>query len=104
MELVESDLSKAQLMVNKISLNKKMKLVLIEWEDSIQPISSWIHLSDFKETSVIKCRSVGWLIYDGRGAKAIAPNLGDFDNQDNIQASGVLRIPARTITKIKEIK
>ena len=74
--------------------------MLIEWEDSTQPIAKWIFLADFERGDAVKCASVGWLIHDGDDVKALAPNMGDLGDEDSAQASGIIRIPARCITRI----
>ena len=76
----------------------KEKLVLIEWEDSTQPVSGWNWLEGYSWDGVVKCQSVGWLIYDGEDVKALAPNTGDVGG--DWQISGVIRIPTRCITRI----
>jgi len=78
----------------------EFKLVLIEWEDSSQPLSSWFRIDDLPEPSHVECVSVGWLIHDGQETKMLAPNMGDTDSKENIQASGIIRIPARAIKRI----
>lgn len=79
------------------------KLVLIEWEDSAQPVSGWSWLDGHTWESIIKCRSVGWLIHDGEDVKALAPNMGDMGGEESAQVPGVIRIPARAIIKITEL-
>lgn len=79
-------------------------LVMIEWEDSAQPIPEWQLLSEMEKPSVVKCVSVGWLVHDADEVKALAPNMGEVDSETNIQASGVIRIPARCIVKITELQ
>jgi len=74
-------------------------LVLAEWEDSAQPKSNWVFLSDFEKPEIIKCVSVGWLINDGADVKALAPNIGDGE-----QASGIICIPSRCITRLVKLK
>ena len=74
-------------------------LVLIEWEDSLQPTSHWQLISDLDESGTVKCASVGWLVRDGAGVKSLAPNLGHV-NEDSVQASGVIQIPTRCIIKM----
>lgn len=78
-------------------------LVLIEWEDSAQPISSWTFLADFDALDIVKCRSVGWLIHNGEHVKALAQNVGD-PHHDQAQVSGVIRIPARCIVSIEVLR
>jgi hypothetical protein len=81
-----------------------MKLVKIDWVDSIQPNGEWQYLSEFKVLQPINCVSVGYLICNKKEVKALAQNIGDMDNKNNIQASGIIHIPTKSIKKIKEIK
>jgi hypothetical protein len=69
-------------------------LVLIEWEDSAQPVPGWHPVAAYKSVEAIRCVSVGWLVCDTRQVKALAPNFADVDDPDDIQASGVIRIPS----------
>ena len=78
-------------------------LVMIEWEDSAQPLPSWSHLAGFEAPGVIVCASVGWLILDDKKMKAIAPNLGGFNSDDNLQVSGVIQIPTRCVLRITKL-
>jgi hypothetical protein len=78
------------------------RLVMIDWEDSAQPSPSWEHLASFEPPSAVRCSSVGWLIHDGHDVKALAPNMGAIGNE-NVQVSGVIRIPARCIVRVVEL-
>jgi hypothetical protein len=81
------------------------KLVQIEWVDSQGPDGSWrfLHEEDLKKTlSDLLCRSVGWLVYDGKDCKRIVPHLAG--NGDDLQGRGDLAIPSRSIVKITELK
>ena len=78
-------------------------LVMIEWEDSAQPTSEWAFLASLEPSSIIRCASVGWLIHDGPEMKALAPNMGNLEDEDGVQVSGVIRIPARSVIRIVEI-
>lgn len=84
--------------------NIQPKLVLIEWEDSCQPLPAWRHIADLPESRVIQCCSVGWLVSEANGVKMVAPNMGDIDSEDNLQASGIIRIPEAAITRMVELK
>lgn len=77
-------------------------LVLVEWEDSAQPSPAWQFLSDMGRPEAIHCLTAGWLLTDGP-VKAIAQNMGDT-GKESAQVSGVIRIPARCIIKIKKLK
>lgn len=78
-------------------------LVLIEWEDSAQPISGWSWLESFDSFEIVRCQSVGWLIHDGDDVKALAQNMGNLGNEDSAQVSGVIRIPTRCVVKLSTI-
>lgn len=80
---------------------KPYALVLIEWEDSAQPVSGWRYLSDFSDFGAVLCVSVGWLIHDGEDVKALAPNLGEKEDAQHVQVSGVIRIPTRSVVRIQ---
>ena len=85
-------------------MTKKCPLVMIEWEDSAQPMSAWTHLSDFPIQTVVRCASVGWLIQDTKSVKVIAPNMGAIDDESNLQVSGVIRIPTRCVVRVVRLK
>ena len=85
-------------------INKEHHLVLIEWEDSAQPKPNWVFLSEFEAPEIVKCMSVGWMIFDGQDVKALAPNIGKYDDLDSAQGSGVICIPSRSITRLVTLK
>ena len=75
-------------------------LVLIEWEDSAQPVPAWSYLTDFEAGRAVLCASVGWLIHDGDDVKALAPNMAGLRPGSDVQISGVIRIPARCVVRV----
>jgi hypothetical protein len=79
-------------------------LVMIEWEDSAQPVSAWSHLRNFEPGGVVRVASVGWLIHDGDDLKALAPNLGGLDGACSAQVSGVIRIPTRCVVRVVRLR
>ena len=81
---------------------KDKRLVIIEWEDSSQPVSAW-QFSDDVRPSVVKIASVGWLIKDGKRVKALAPNVGGLDGKCAAQVSGVIAIPSRCVIAIRDL-
>jgi hypothetical protein len=81
----------------------KCPLVLIEWEDSVQPSSGWEALADWKAGSPVRIASVGWLIKDGKKVKALAPNMGGIDEKATVQVSGVIHIPTRCVLSVKRL-
>lgn len=78
-------------------------LVLVEWEDSRQPAAEWLRISDLGAWSIVQCMSVGWLLHKDKEVVVIAPNMGDINDEDALQASGVMQIAARAVTKITGI-
>jgi len=78
---------------------QKYPLVLVEWEDSQRPLSPWQWVDEYSMPDAVACFSVGFLIAKTKAALAIAPNLGDLD-QDRTQASGIIRIPASAVRKL----
>ena len=82
-----------------VSRTNACPLVMVEWEDSAQPIPSWSYLSSFDAPGTVRCASVGWLIHDDEEMLALAPNLGALDDENSVQVSGVIQIPARCVVK-----
>lgn len=78
-------------------------LVLVEWEDSSQPISHWQQVSDIK-VSAVKIASVGWLLKDGKKVKALVPNVGGLGGRGSPQCSGVIAIPTRCVIRITKLE
>lgn len=85
-------------------MSHEVKLVLIEWLDSRRPDPAWQHLTDFDQQGICKCASVGWLIRDDESLKVLAPNMGDIDDESNLQVSGCISIPAISVTAIKPLQ
>ena len=84
-----------------MNINKdNTPLVIVTWEDSRTPIAQWLHLAEFKPLEVCECISVGFLIYDGEDQKILAPNIADVDDEENIQANGIIHIPTACIQRI----
>ena len=78
-----------------------VRLVLIEWKDSRQPTNSWAHIAGMGNQRCCDCVSVGFLIQDDEEVKVLAPNIADMD--ENMQATGVITIPAAAVTAIKPL-
>jgi hypothetical protein len=76
-------------------------LVIVRWEDSAQPIERWQHLSELVLPDIVECATVGWLIRDDDKVKVVAQSFGGINAEDNMQASGVMAIPARCVISIE---
>ncbi len=77
-------------------------LVRVEWEDSARPIEAWQWIEDYAIPEIVSCISVGYLIAKTKEAIALAPNLGDVQSS-RIQASGIIRIPQRSVRRTVEL-
>jgi hypothetical protein len=88
---------------DNVTRSKPCPLVMIEWEDSAQPIPAWSYLASFEAPGTIRCVSVGWLIRDDKQMKAVAPNMGAIDDENSMQVSGVIQIPTRCVLSVTEL-
>lgn len=80
------------------------ELVLIEWEDSAQPLTSWRYLADAPDLEIIQCVSVGWIISQNERVVMLAPNIGDYESGEGAQGTGFIRIPQRSITRMAKLQ
>jgi hypothetical protein len=71
-------------------------MVGFEWEDSARPVSAWQWIDDYEVPQTVACISVGFLIAETKRALALAPNIGDI-GREQVQASGIIRIPKSAI-------
>ncbi|AGA64466.1 hypothetical protein B488_04740 [Liberibacter crescens BT-1] len=78
------------------------KLVLVEWEDSCQPISDWVLFSEKMGIDVAEVKSVGWLLKYTERTVVLVPNVGN-SKKDNAQGSGVIHIPMSAVIKVSAI-
>lgn len=72
-------------------------LVLVEWVDSSRVVD-WQPIKDL-ESSVTRCRSVGWVAVDADDCIVIVPHMDD----DGWQGCGGMTIPKVAITRRVEI-
>jgi hypothetical protein len=78
------------------------RLIVVEWEDSQRPLPSWQWLDEYQIPDAVRCVSVGFLIAETEGALAIAPNLGDVE-QDRAQGCGIIRIPMSAVRRLADL-
>lgn len=88
---------------DKVTRSTACPLVMIEWEDSAQPIAAWAYLASFKAPGTVLCASVGWLIHNTAQMKVLAPNMGALNDENSVQVSGVIQIPTRCVIKVTAI-
>jgi len=82
-----------------------MKLVLIEWLDSHSG-RGWQDVERLERAAEpLHCRSVGWLLVDGKNCKVIVPHISGEKNGNTIlQGCGDLTIPTAAITKLTVLR
>lgn len=73
-------------------------LVMLEWEDSAQPVANWQWVEEFEAPGAVIIRSVGWLVRNDDQLKVLAPNLGGQGGAEE-QMSGMIQIPARCVVR-----
>lgn len=79
-----------------------MRLVLIEWEDSLGCSTSWEKTADCRP-QVLICRSVGWLLHDGEDCKTVVPHLSKAQESVPQQGCGDMTIPTRAIIRMADL-
>ena len=81
-----------------------MRLVLIEWLDSAQPVAAWRFIEDIGNEAPHRCQTVGHLIHDGDDSKVVALSIATVDGTDTWgQAAGVTTIPACSVIRLVDL-
>lgn len=94
----------AQAAADEIVGMSPVRLVLVEWEDSYGCSSNWQDL-DHPKPRPMRCRSVGWLYYDGPDCKLLVPHVAEGNGESvPIQGCGDMTIPASAVRSIKELR
>lgn len=76
--------------------------ILIEWNDSLQPVTGWHMIDDLPTLDVAKCQTVGWLVEENATALMVAQNIAD-PASDQMQAGGLMRIPKCCVTSCADL-
>lgn len=77
-----------------------MRLVLVEWTDSYGCSPQWRKLEQCN-AEPLRCRSVGWLVHNGRDSKVIVPHISDPSHSSAPpQGCGDMTIPTKSITRM----
>ena len=82
------------------------RIVLVEWVDSRRPKPEWQRLDGWKPDGICECVSVGFLIggpTEPLSSLILAPNMADVET-DDMQASGIIHIPRKAITRIVDLE
>jgi hypothetical protein len=76
----------------------------IEWLDSRQPSSGWQFAEGFEPESVVRVRTLGFVLQENEEAVVVAQNAAyDGFRQPVTQISGVMTIPRCCVLEIKKI-
>jgi hypothetical protein len=81
-----------------------MRLVLIEWTDSLGCSSTWQPLDSVESPKPLVCKSVGWLLHDGKDCKVIVPHVTEDHGSAKRQGCGDMTIPSRCIVKLTTLR
>lgn len=76
------------------------RLVLVEWEDSVQPQPGWVAVGDWEPSGAVRIASAGWLWQQSKRLTVLAPNVGGLDGRAQGQMSGMLQIPTSCVLRI----
>jgi len=77
--------------------SQPVDLVLVEWVDSLQPVTGWHMTDDLPVLEAARCKTVGWLVALNDDAMMIAQNIADPESTQ-MQAGGLMRIPKCCVT------
>lgn len=83
-------------------MDKKHKLVLIEWEDSVLGFQGWKEISDNLNLPT-QFISVGFLVSKSKEKITLYPHIEDSE-EINIVGAGDITIPTSAIRKIVYLK
>ncbi len=77
---------------------RRRQLVQIDWIDSKGAEMRWEDWSDLEPLKPVLCRSVGYLLHDGKRYKTLAMAISDT------QILGRMTIPASAIRRMRRIR
>lgn len=77
-------------------------LLLVTWLDSQQP-ADWTWLKPGLRHVVPTILSVGWVVHEDAEVLVLAPTFAEPDEDGDVQALGMFRIPVRAVIGRKEI-
>jgi hypothetical protein len=78
-------------------------LVIIRWLDSRQPCGQWRYLSSLPDAHPVEVATVGWLVKHTSDVMVVCQNVGDLENPERAQASGIMAIPTRCVLSVEKL-
>lgn len=76
-----------------------MTLVLVLWDDSMQPTTGWCWLKDVPQRAAASIQTVGWVLRSNPNHIALTASLSLPDEDGEQQVCGVIIIPTCSILK-----
>jgi hypothetical protein len=76
------------------------RTVAIEWIQPREPYGGWTDLAHVEPQPVQTCYSVGRLVHDDDCVKILAGSAVVVGDEERIEVSGVIEIPARCVVRI----
>lgn len=76
------------------------RLVYVEWVDSYGCSAVWQALAVDRPEPML-CRSVGWLVHDGKDCKVVVPHVAR--GMETPQGCGDMTIPTAAIVKLADL-
>lgn len=86
----------------RLGAEMSQKPIIIEWNDSLQPVTGWHMMDDLPTLDVAKCKTVGWLVAENDSALMVAQNIADPESAQ-MQAGGLMRIPKCCVTSCADL-
>jgi hypothetical protein len=83
-------------------MTKPMKLVMIEWVDTIGS-HDWYHMKNYETRTPGVVRTVGWVLRDLPEYIEVAQSLMDEGRPDDMQVNHTMSIPRPSILSIADI-
>ena len=81
---------------------KEPRLVLIEWEDSVECSATWEDLTQQSPAPLI-CKSVGWLIHQTKECYVVVPHITTPHEEIKCQGCGEMTIPTRSVLGVRNL-
>lgn len=78
-------------------MNKKEKIVLVDWEDSVGDNACWLQRDKMKPVLPAQCKTAGFLLEETEKYVTIVQTI------DDTQLMGRISIPKRSIIKRKNL-
>lgn len=83
-------------------LERQRRLLLVNWEDTRLPAPHWQWVDELQETVAAQFATAGFLLREENGYFVVALTVGGQGG--TMQASGVFRIPKRSVISVTDLR